>query len=116
MCFAQRVPHSSAADGDRAVKKRDLRLRTPPQAATGAPEVAEDAPSDGMDASEPSQQVNHSVRRSTRPEVQRQKRVPVGGSASWKPNYRMLRDNYVLLSAIPRLVITNGLWVRTSDA
>ena len=47
----QRVPDSSAADGDRAVKKRDLRARTPPQAALGAPAVAEDPHSDVADRS-----------------------------------------------------------------
>ena len=84
----QRVPHSSAADGDRAVKKRNLSARTPPQAATGALAVAEDPHSDVADASLHSQQLDHSVRRSTRPRTQRQKRELVhsvrvlGGSAA----------------------------------
>ena len=84
----QRVPDSSAADGDRAVKKRDLRARTPPQAALGAPAVAEDPHSDVSDASVDAQQLDHNVRRSTRPRTQRQKRElfhsvrVLGGSAA----------------------------------
>ena len=84
----QRVPDSSAADGDRAVKKRNLSARTPPQAASGALAVAEDPHSDVADASLHSQQLDHSVRRSTRPRTQRQKRELVhsvrglGGSAA----------------------------------
>ena len=70
----QRVPDSSAADGDRAVKKRNLSARTPPQAATGALAVAEDPHSDVADAFVDAQQLDHNVRRSTRPRTQRQKR------------------------------------------
>ena len=84
----QRVPDSSAADGDRAVKKRNLSARTPPQAATGALAVAEDPHSDVADASVDTQQLDHNVRRSTRPRTQRQKRElfhsvrVLGGSAA----------------------------------
>ena len=84
----QRVPDSSAADGDRAVKKRNLSARTPPQAATGALAVAEDPHSDVADAFVDAQQLDHNVRRSTRPRTQRQKRElfhsvrVLGGSAA----------------------------------
>ena len=68
----QRVPDSSAAGGDRAVKKRDLRARTPPQATLGALAVAEDPHSDVADAFVDAQQLDHNVRRPTRPRTQRQ--------------------------------------------